>query len=137
MARTFHGILEACGATRPVLVGQSLGGYVAQAYLGLFPARAAAFVSIGSSPLQRRYYKGWHLAALRHMEGLCRLWGTERFLRGQIAGNCSATEHGWASMLRQIEPCRSGSSAHCTAGASGRSPMPRNGTAPAGSTARS
>lgn len=104
MARALHGILEACGATRPVLVGQSLGGYVAQAYLDLFPGRAAAFVSIGSSPLQRRYYKGWHLAVLRHMEGLCRLWGTERFLRGQIAGNCSTTEHGRASMLRQIEP---------------------------------
>ncbi len=54
-------------------------------------------------PLQRRYYKGWHLAVLRHMEGLCRLWGTEGFLRAQIAGNCSTTEHGRASMIRQIE----------------------------------
>lgn len=103
MAGALREILEACGAVHPVLVGQSLGGYVAQAYLDLFPTRTAAFVSIDSSPMQRRYYKRWHLAVLRHMEGICRLWGTEGFLRGQIAGNCSTTEHGRRNMLRQIE----------------------------------
>lgn len=104
VAGALHSILGECGATSPILVGQSLGGYVAQVYIDLFPGRVAAFVSVGSSPpLQRRYYKGWHLAVLRHMEGLCRLWGTEGFLRAQIAGNCSTTEHGRASMIRQIE----------------------------------
>lgn len=102
MAGALRAILETCGAAHPVLVGQSLGGYVAQAYLDLFPAHAAAFVSIDSSPLQRHYYKDWHLTILRHMEGMCRLWGTERFLRGQIAGNCSTTEHGRRNMLAQI-----------------------------------
>lgn len=102
MARALHAVLGACGARRPVLVGQSLGGYVAQALIDLHSGSARAFVSLDSSPIQRRYYKGWHLRILRHMEGLCLLWGTERFLRTQIAGNCSTTEHGRRNMLAQI-----------------------------------
>ena len=103
MASALHEILEACGAARPVLVGQSLGGYVAQVYLDLFPTCAVAFVSIDSSPMQRSYYKRWHLGILRHMEGLCLLWGTGRFLRGQMAKACSTTEHGRRNMLAQLE----------------------------------
>ncbi len=53
--------------------------------------------------MQRRYYKRWHLAILRHMEGLCLLWGTGRFLRDQMAKACSTTEHGRRNMLAQIE----------------------------------
>ncbi|MDU0348205.1 alpha/beta hydrolase [Actinomyces sp. MRS3W] len=102
MAQTLHTVLGACGVRRPILVGQSLGGYVAQALIDRYPGSARAFVSIDSSPMQRRYYKGWHLGVLRHMEGLCLLWGTERFLRGQIAGNCSTTEHGRLNMLQQL-----------------------------------
>jgi len=43
-----------------------MGGYLAQAYLDLFPGEVAGFVSIDSCPLQRSYYSGWELAALRH-----------------------------------------------------------------------
>ena len=69
-ARILHGILQAEGAGRPVLVGQSLGGYVAQAYLDLFPGQAAGFVSIDSAPLKRRYYPTWEVKALRHTKGM-------------------------------------------------------------------
>lgn len=102
MADALRAILAACGAAHPVLVGQSLGGYVAQVYLDLFPAHATAFVSLDSSPMQRRYYKRWHLGVLKHMEGLCLLWGTGRFLRGQMARACSTTEHGRRNMLAQL-----------------------------------
>lgn len=102
MAELLHGILDAEGAGRPVLVGQSLGGYVAQAFMGLHPGGALAFVSVDSLPLQRRYYKGWYLAVLRHMEGMCLLWGGEAFLKRQIAGNCCTTEHGRRDMERQL-----------------------------------
>lgn len=50
VAGALHSILGECGATSPILVGQSLGGYVAQVYIDLFPGRVAAFVSVGSSP---------------------------------------------------------------------------------------
>lgn len=63
-------ILDREGVEAPVLVGQSMGGYVSQAFIDLYPGRAAGFVSIDSAPLQRRYYPAWELAFLRHTEGM-------------------------------------------------------------------
>ena len=61
MAVYLHGILEAEGVTRPVLVGQSLGGYIAQVYMALYPDAAAGFVSIDSCSMKRKYYTGAEL----------------------------------------------------------------------------
>ena len=69
-ARILRNILQVEGIVRPVLVGQSLGGYVAQAYLDLFPGEVAGFVSIDSAPLKRRYYPTWEVKALRHTKGM-------------------------------------------------------------------
>ena len=65
-ARWLHAIMEMEGAHRPILVGQSLGGYVSQALLDLFPSTAAGFVSVDSAPLKKRYMKNWEVWALRH-----------------------------------------------------------------------
>ena len=40
---------------RPVIVGQSMGGYVGQAYAQLFPDKLAGFISIDSAPLAKKY----------------------------------------------------------------------------------
>lgn len=66
MARYLGEILEREEIRRPVLVGQSLGGYIAQVFLELYPGRTAGFVSIDSCPLKREYYSGWELAMLKH-----------------------------------------------------------------------
>lgn len=66
LAKMLRGILNAEGIEQPVLVGQSMGGYVAQAYMDLYPGSLAGFVSIDSAPLKRRYMKRWEIAALRH-----------------------------------------------------------------------
>lgn len=39
----------------PVIVGQSMGGYVGQMYAQLFPDKLRGFISIDSAPLQRVY----------------------------------------------------------------------------------
>ena len=70
MARWMHEILEAEGVSQPVLVGQSMGGYVSQVFIDLYPGEAAGFVSIDSAPLKRRYYPRWEVAALRHTKGM-------------------------------------------------------------------
>ena len=103
IAEALHAVLGEAGAERPVLIGQSLGGYIAQALIDLHPGTARALVSIDSSPMRRHYYKRWHLRILRHMEGMCSLWGTERFLRSRIARACSTTEHGRRNMLQQLD----------------------------------
>ena len=66
MARMVGNILDAEDIVHPVLVGQSMGGYVAQAFCDLFPGRAAGLVSIDSAPLKRQYYPTWEVKFLRH-----------------------------------------------------------------------
>ena len=53
---------------KPVIVGQSMGGYVGQAYAELFSKKLKGFVSIDSAPLQRRYVKGIEIWLLKKME---------------------------------------------------------------------
>lgn len=70
LAGMVHGILNAEGIERPVLVGQSMGGYVSQAFIDLYPGQAAGFISIDSAPLKRKYYPNWEVWALRHTRGM-------------------------------------------------------------------
>lgn len=76
-ATILHDILLSEGVERPVLVGQSLGGYVSQAYMELYPGCVAGFVSIDSAPLKRRYYPTWEVKFLRHTKGMYQAipWG--------------------------------------------------------------
>ncbi|MGN0779537.1 MAG: alpha/beta fold hydrolase [Aristaeellaceae bacterium] len=67
-ARWLDGIVEQEGISRPVIVGQSMGGYVGQAYAQLYPDKLRGFVSIDSAPLQRRYVTGIELWLLKRME---------------------------------------------------------------------
>ena len=56
IARELITILSAENITRPVLVGQSFGGVVAQRVLQLEPALASGFIGIGTMPLTREYW---------------------------------------------------------------------------------
>lgn len=66
LARWLKEILDSEEISDPILVGQSLGGYIAQVYMHLFPSSVRGFVSIDSCPLKREYYANWELAALKH-----------------------------------------------------------------------
>ena len=85
-ARWLDEILTAEGITRPVLVGQSMGGYLGQMYLQLFPGKAAGFVSIDSAPLQRRYYTAAELWLLKRMEPVYRRYPWKALLRSGSSG---------------------------------------------------
>lgn len=56
--------------TKPVFIGQSFGGYIAQVYMNMYPDAAAGFISIDSCPLSRRYYSWWELALLKRTKGM-------------------------------------------------------------------
>lgn len=102
LAHILHDILEFEDVMHLVLVGQSLGGYVSQAFLDLYPGTAIGFVSIDSAPLKRRYYPTWEVKALRHTKGmyqaipwaLLKVWGS----RG-----AATTEQGRANMRSFME----------------------------------
>jgi len=44
-----------------IFVGQSMGGYIAQAYLQLYPEKPLGFISIDSGSLQRKYVNPFEL----------------------------------------------------------------------------
>ena len=85
-----------------ILVGQSLGAYIAQVYLDLFPSRISGFISIDSAPLKRDYYKSCELAALKRTYWMYRAIPT-RLLAVWGADGCAETEDGRAYMRSVIE----------------------------------
>ena len=91
-ARFLHSILAAEGIGRPVLVGQSMGGYVAQCYLELFPLEASGFISIDSAPLKRRYVTRAELWLMKHAEPMYRALPWGMLLKSGPKG-CSVTGH--------------------------------------------
>ena len=92
-ARWLRDILEREQIDRPILVGQSMGGYVAQCFMQRWPGAVRGFISIDSCPLQRRYVTGLEIALLRHTEGMYRAFPW-RWLRRVGANGCAETEYG-------------------------------------------
>ena len=67
-ARWLNEILSQEKIDLPVIIGQSMGGYVGQAYAQLYPEKLKGFVSIDSAPLQRKYVTGIEIWLLKRME---------------------------------------------------------------------
>ena len=101
-ARWLQKILQKEGVARPVMVGQSMGGYVSQMYAQLFPDEMVGFVSIDSAPLQRSYTSGWEIWALKHV-GPVYYWYPRKALLSQGSKGCSTTEYGQALMRDMIQ----------------------------------
>lgn len=101
-ARWLHEILEAEGVERPILVGQSMGGYLSQAFMQLFPGEAAGFICIDSAPLKREYYTGAEIWLLKRMAPVYRHYPRKALIRDGSKG-CSTTESGRELMRSFIE----------------------------------
>ena len=101
-ARILHAILQTEDIQCPVLVGQSLGGYVAQAYMDLFPDCVSGFISLDSAPLKKKYYPKWEVAALRHTKGMYLAIPWSLLLRWGPAGTAQ-TDRGRANMRAMME----------------------------------
>lgn len=84
----------------PFLIGQSLGGYIAQVYITEYPGSASGFVSIDSCSLSRKYYSRWELALLKRTRGMYMSIPWKLLLLCGIYGT-SSTEYGRA-LVRQM-----------------------------------
>lgn len=89
-------------AARPIIVGQSLGGYIAQAYIDLHPGEVRGFVSIDSAPLQRRYMTGAEMWMLKHTK-LMYLSIPWKFLLWWGPQGTAQTDVGRANMRAMME----------------------------------
>lgn len=54
-ARLLDEILTKEGISHPIIIGQSIGGYLGQVYAQIFPNKMKGFIAIDSGPLQRKY----------------------------------------------------------------------------------
>lgn len=102
MARALHGILQVEGFAHPILVGQSMGGFLSQVYMELFPDEVCGFVAIDSAPMKRSYYAKWELAFLHHTHGMYSAIPWSLLLKWGAAG-CATTERGRANMCEMME----------------------------------
>lgn len=73
-------VLDHVGAEEVVLVGQSMGGYIAQHVYLRQPQRVRAMVIIGSTSIALPY-KRWEIWALRATQPLFHLWPYGHFTR--------------------------------------------------------
>lgn len=101
-ARWLDGLLAAEGIEKPILIGQSMGGYVAQTYCQLFPEKAAGFAAIDSAPLQRKFVSSWELWLLKRMEPVYRWWPWRSLKKWGVKG-VSVTPYGRQLMQQMME----------------------------------
>jgi len=74
VADELHAILGAEGIERAVLVGQSAGGYIAQAHAQRYPDEVAGIVGIGTTPFGvSEYYESSDLFWIRHYATIARM----------------------------------------------------------------
>ncbi len=91
VAKVLHEIIQLEQIEMPIIIGQSYGAYVTQAYLSLYSEPIRGFVSIDSCPLQKKYYSKWILWWLKHTEGMYRSIPWKLLIKWSVVG--LATSH--------------------------------------------
>ena len=76
-----HDILKVEHIAYPVIVGQSMGGYVGQMFAELYPDELSGFVSIDSAPLQREVVTAAEIWLLKRMEPVYRYYPWKSLLK--------------------------------------------------------
>lgn len=95
--------MEREGFEQPILIGQSLGGFLSQVYMDLYPGEVSGFIAIDSAPMKRAYYQAWEIFFLHHTHAMYASIPWKLLLPWGSAG-CSTTAHGRA-LMRQMMEC--------------------------------
>lgn len=89
-------ILEREGIEQAIFIGQSLGGMIAQSYIGKHPKQSIGFISIDSVPFGD-YYSKSDMFWLNQIQWMSKLF-PDAVLRNSIAKACGITEYTRTSM---------------------------------------
>jgi len=89
-ANWLNEIFEKENIARPVIAGQSMGGYVGQAFTELYPEKLQGFISIDSAPLQKKYYTNIELWLLKRMEPMYRCFSWKSLLKWGSKGTAES-----------------------------------------------
>jgi len=101
-AEWLHSIMIQEGIFKPVIIGQSMGGYVAQALMEKYPDCLAGFISIDSAPLKRKYMKKWEIYALKNTKILYSAYPWF-LLKKYGAKGCAETAYGCQLMYTMMD----------------------------------
>ena len=112
-ARWLDEILTREGFRRPMIVGQSMGGYVGQMYAQLYPEALRGFVSVDSAPLQKKYVSDWEISLLKKMEPVYRHYPWKSLLKSGTKG-VATSEYG-QTLMREMMLVYEGDQAHYAA----------------------
>lgn len=92
-ARYLHGILEVEKVEKPILIGQSMGGYVSQIFMDIYPGEAGGFISIDSCSLKRSTVTRFDIFAAKHVEIIYKMYNWEKLIKVGAKG-CAESEYG-------------------------------------------
>ncbi len=86
---------------KPIIIGQSMGGYVGQMYSELFPDKLKGFISIDSAPLQRSYMNAIEIFLLKRTEPIYRYYPWKSLIKSGVKG-VAESEYGRALMEKMM-----------------------------------
>ena len=101
MAGWLYEILSKEEIFNPIIIGQSMGGYLAQMYMELYPDKIKGFISIDSAPLQKSYMTAMEIWLLERAEPLYRIYPWNALLKAGPRG-CSETIYGQNLMRKMM-----------------------------------
>lgn len=84
-----------------IVVGQSMGGYFAQAFIKKYPEKVKGFVSIGSTPFGHRYYSKTDIWFLKQVEWMAKLYPFHA-MKKAIAKQVSVTQRAYDNMMEML-----------------------------------
>jgi len=84
----------------PIIIGQSMGGYVGQVYSQMFGEKLKGFISIDSAPLQREYMTSAEIFLLKRMEPVYRHYPWKSLLK--TGSNGVATSEYGRKLMRDM-----------------------------------
>ena len=103
-------ILDECKVSRVVLIGQSMGGFIAQSLMFRYPETAKAFVAIDSAPYGN-YYSKSDMWWLRQVEWMAKLFPGKTLVDSMAKVNALTKEgqdnmRSMVSVYEKNELCR-------------------------------
>ena len=101
-AEWLHSIMIQNGIFKPVIIGQSMGGYVAQTLMERYPDCPAGLISIDSAPLKRKYMKKWEILVLKNTKFIYSAYPWFLLKRAGAKG-CAETEYGRQLMYAMMD----------------------------------
>lgn len=104
-------ILNNLSVERVILVGQSLGGYLAQSFIKRYPDRVKGFVSIDSTPYGLDYYSRFDIWILKQIEWMAHLYPLQ-WMKKSISKQVSATQESYDKMLQMLSPYKKSDLCH-------------------------